>query len=53
MKQMMVRRDNNLREMREEIRFGWAEIKSAIEEEVKAAIQPMQSERNETIQQRV
>jgi hypothetical protein len=52
-KQMMARRDDNLREMGEEIRSGRAEIKSAIEEGVKAAIQSIQSERDETIQQQV
>jgi hypothetical protein len=51
--QMMARTADNLREMREEIRSGQAEIKSAIEEGVKAAIQSIPSERDETIQQRV
>jgi hypothetical protein len=53
MKQMMARRDDDLREMREEIRSGRAEIKSAIEAGVKAAMQSIQLERDEMIQQQV
>jgi hypothetical protein len=49
---MMARTADNVREMRQDIRYGRAE-KSAIEEEVKAAMQSIRSEMDETIQQRV
>jgi hypothetical protein len=47
--QIIARTDDNLREMREEIRSGRAEIKSAIEERAKAALQSTRSEWDETM----
>jgi hypothetical protein len=49
----LARTGDNLREMRQEIRSGQAEIKSAIEEGVKAAIQSIRSERDGMIQHQV